>query len=243
MTTAGFTWKGRLVRGVVFDVDGTLIDSIHLYVSVFQEVIGRYGLECPAEGILDALNSGAHIWDRIPRDVPDREERIAQAKRSTPEVFERAFREVRVFPSAQHVLRALDEHGIALGVLTSSWRDVLAPLDRAGVLHLFRTVVSHEDGYPHKPETEGLLACVRQLGLEPRDVVIVGDAVIDLQAGVAEGTLTVAVLSGVGTRQQLEAESPDALIEDVGGLGELWGPLLRPEAAAPLPDGLGAHSE
>lgn len=219
MAQSRLTWRGRRIHGVVLDVDGTLTDSIEAYYQVFAEVTGRLGITVRREDVLEPMATGSLIWDRaIPLDVPDRELKIRRCMEMIPDVFRKVMERADVFPGVEPVLRSLHSAGVILGVVTSSWRPALAPLQRAGLMDVFAAVIAHEDGFPAKPAPDGMVECLRRMEVEPIHAVIVGDSPLDIRAGKAMGALTVAVLSGIGNRLQLEAEHPSAVVESVADL-------------------------
>jgi phosphoglycolate phosphatase len=219
MTRRGLIWRGRRIEGVVLDVDGTLTDSVDAYYQVFAEIMAAVGISVKREDVLDSMATGSRIWDQaIPVDVPDRELKIKRCMEMLPAVYDKVLEQVQLFPGVQPVLRSLLSAGVTLGLVTSSWRPALAPLERAGLMDLFAAVIVREDGFPAKPAPDGIAECLRRMYVEPVRALTVGDSVVDIRAGKAAGALTVAVLSGIGSRSQLEAERPSDLIRSVADL-------------------------
>ncbi len=100
-----------------------------------------------------------------------------------------------------------------LGLATSSWGAALQPLHNHSLTHYFRAIITHEDGLPRKPSPAIILECLKRMDVHAAHAVIVGDSPLDIRAGRRGGLLTIAVLGGIGSRAQLEAEKP--IIEDV----------------------------
>ena len=90
-------------------------------------------------------------------------------------------------------------------------------LDKTGnsLDHYFKAIVTREDGLKLKPSPDSILECLRRMEVDPAHALTVGDTPMDIQAGKAAGTFTIGVLTGIGNRQQLEAESPTAIIDGV----------------------------
>jgi phosphoglycolate phosphatase-like HAD superfamily hydrolase len=84
--------------------------------------------------------------------------------------------------------------------------------------HYFKVIMTREDGFPQKPAPDGILECLRRMKVIPDNAIVIGDTPLDIRAGKAAGTLTIGVLSGIGTRAQLEAEAPTAIIEHISQL-------------------------
>jgi len=210
------SWCGRRVEGIVFDVDGTLTNSIEAYYEVFREVTGRLGIHVKREDILEPMATGSLIWDRaIPQDIPDRDAKIKQCRDAMPQIFREAFQRVQPFPGLEGLLIRLAEKGLALGALTSSWKFAVGPLYQHSLSHYFRVIMTHEDGFLSKPAPDAILECLKRAEIHPGHGLTIGDSPLDIRAGKAAGTLTIGVLSGIGSRAQIEAEEPTAILEGV----------------------------
>ncbi len=212
-------WSGRRIEGIVFDVDGTLTDSIDAYFEVFEEATARVGIHVRKEDVLEPMATGSLIWDRaIPREVPDRERKIKEIVGAIPGIYFEVFQRVQPFYGLEPIFRELKKAGIRLGAHTSSWAVAVGPLQKAGLGQYFMTTLSHEDGFPPKPAPEGVLECLRRMEVDPGRAILVGDSPLDIRAGKAAGTLTIGVLSGIGSRSQIEVERPTAIIEELSQL-------------------------
>ena len=217
--SSGISWSGRRIRGIVFDVDGTLTDSIEAYFNVFREVTSRFGFQIRREDVLEPMATGSLIWNRIiPEDSPDRDEKIKQIMHVIPEVYQEVFKHVLPFAGVESVLKKLDERKIRLGVLTSSRGTAVRPLHYHSLSHYFKVILTREEGFPPKPAPDGILECLRRMNIQPSHAITIGDTPLDIRAGKAAGTLTIGVLSGIGTQVQLEAEAPTAIIKDISQL-------------------------
>jgi HAD superfamily hydrolase (TIGR01549 family) len=162
---------------------------------------------------------GSSIWDRIfPHHIPDRLEKIEQCNQVIGEVFVEVMRCAQPFPELEEVLLRLRQRGLTLGILTSLWKPALLPLERNGLVPYFAAVITREDGYTVKPAPDGMLACLKLMNVVPAQALAVGDSPLDIRAGKEAGALTIGVLSGIATREQLEAENPALIIDSVGKL-------------------------
>ncbi len=209
-------WREKRIDGIVFDVDGTLTDSIDAYFEVFEEATARVGIHVRKEDVLEPMATGSLIWERaIPREIPEREKKIKRIMEAIPGIYFEVFQRVRPFSGLEPILRELKKAGIRLGAHTSSWAVALQPLQKAGLGQYFMTTMSHEDGFPPKPAPEGVLECLRRMEVDPGCAVLVGDSPLDIRAGKAAGVLTAGVLTGIGNRSQLETESPAIIIKEL----------------------------
>jgi HAD superfamily hydrolase (TIGR01509 family) len=209
-------WHGRNLKGVIFDLDGTLTDSIEIYYQVFEETCMRVGISVTREDVLVPLAEGVQFWDRVlPMDVPDREEKIRQCRKLAGRGFQDALDSVQPVPGVKEVLEALSQHGVRIGLVTDSGEASLRPLLSYSLMRYFAATVTRDDGFPRKPEPGGILECLKRMEISPRNALMVGDSLLDIRAGKDAGTLTIGVLSGLASRRQFQAEEPTALVEDV----------------------------
>jgi HAD superfamily hydrolase (TIGR01509 family) len=209
-------WHGRRITGVVFDLDGTLTNSIEIYYQVFKETSRILGMRATRQEVLELLAEGIPFWDRVvPTNIPDREEKIQECKRLTIQGNKDSLHLVRPVPGLQEVLEELEEWGLTMGIVTDATAASLQPLHSHSLTRYFKAVITREDGLPQKPESDGILECLRRMGISPRNAFTVGDSLLDIRAGKDAGTLTIGVLSGLASRRQFQAEEPTALVGDV----------------------------
>ena len=177
-------WLGRRIDGIVFDVDGTLTDSIDAYYEIFRVTCSRFGIQVTRESVLECMAVGSHIWDRvIPHDLPDREEKVRQCSQAIGQVFVDVMRRTQPFPGLEEVLLCLRRRGLRLGILTSSWRPALLPMEDNGLIAYFAAVITREDGYAIKPAPDGVSACLKLMNVNPAHALAIGDSPLDIRAG------------------------------------------------------------
>lgn len=180
----------RTVTGLVWDMDGTLIDSATVVPDAFIATTAALGGLPPSRGeVVAAYSLGepmvmlSHLLDR-----PATRDDVALYHRS---LAERAAG-VRAYPGIVAVLDQL--HGqLPMAVFTgASARAAQILLGAVGLLHRFEAVVGGDQVARPKPYPDGILAACRALGLPSRDCAYVGDASVDLQAASASGALPLA---------------------------------------------------
>jgi len=203
------------VRAVIFDVDGTLLDSLEAYRVVAERAAAPLGIRITRAAVSHALNTGTPFWDSVvPAATRARSQTIEQLKnesmRQWPEVLRK---HGRIFPRLIETLNGLAAKGARLGIMTDSHIREFHPLHAAGLFDNFAAVIAGGDGALRKPHPEGLLKCAAALGVTPHEAVYVGDTPLDVQASRAAGMASVSVLSGAGDSAQLSAEGPDWIIE------------------------------
>ncbi len=214
--SSGISWSGRRIEGIVFDVDGTLTNSIEAYYEVFREATAQFGIQIRKEDVLEPMATGSLIWDRIfPKDLLDRDEKIKQFMKAISKVYEEVFQHVHPFDGLESVLKGLGERGIRLGALTSAREVAVRPLYHHALSHYFIAIITREDGFLQKPAPDGILECLRRMEVSSDHAIIIGDSPLDIRAGKTTGSLTIGVLSGIGSQAQLETETPTAIIKHV----------------------------
>lgn len=212
------------VQAVIFDVDGTLVDSLEAYRIVAALAAAPYGLSITRQVVRHALNTNhPSFWELVvPNGQPDRAgliETLKQAaRRRWPEVVQK---HARLYPGLRATLETLRGRGFRLAIVTGSSGGSLQPLAEAGLLDFFEAVVTGKDVERRKPDPDGLYRGVAALGLEPGQAVYVGDTPVDVEASRAAGMAAVAVLSGAGDSALLSAAGPDRLIFDHTHLPEI----------------------
>jgi pyrophosphatase PpaX len=216
-------------RGVFFDLDGTLADTVELILQSFRHTMSEHlGRVLPDERWISTM--GTPLRDQL-RDFARSDEEAA-AMLETYTVFQRGVHDemVRPFPGAKEVLGELMSRGSRVAVVTSKRGGVARrTMEVCGLWHLVELVVSADDVTRGKPDPEPVHRALRLLDLDgcADEVVFVGDSPFDLRAGRAAGTRTAAVSWGPFARTLLDAERPDYVL---GSLNELL--ALAPEGGA-----------
>jgi pyrophosphatase PpaX len=203
---------------VLFDLDGTLIDSIELILNSARHAFTSLERACPSDsewltGVGIPLPT---MFRRYARDEADLE------------VLIRAYREyqmanhdrlVRCYDSVAEALAELQVRGHQIGVVTSK-SDALAMrgLATSGILGFMDVIVGCDSCSRHKPDPEPVQLALERLGREPHEAVFVGDSVHDMEAGNAAGVITIAALWGPFDRESLQASNPRHYLETISGL-------------------------
>lgn len=216
--------KPLRVRGVIFDVDGTIADSVGAFYEVAVEVLQLAGVPpAPKERVYALMRVGEEnpLMKLFPPDYPDAEATLKRifAERMS-EWMRRYHYETEAIPGSVELLHELSMKGLRLGIATSSGR-ALPFLDQWGVRHLFHGIVGREDVASHKPHPEPVLKCLGHLQLDPHEAVFIGDSPIDIRAGKAAGLYTIGVLTGTSPHEVLSLESPDHILDSVAELRPL----------------------
>jgi len=217
---------GIALEGLIFDLDGTLIDSVGTYYIMMESAFERlHWPRVSREVMRKAIKDGGFDWDLV---LPSgtgatTEDLIASARDVIREMYPRVFEDdVDLVPGAEHLLRKLHVRNVKLALVTSTLGRFiefkLIPLKKHGLRDLFQTVITLDDVKNRKPSGDPLLECARRLGESPEKCAYVGDATVDIVAGKAAGMRTIAVLTGVDDYEAIKAEGPDMILDSVSQL-------------------------
>ena len=219
-----------IVEAVLFDLDGTILDSIGIYYQIIEIVFQRLDIPMPSKDELrDAAKNGDFEWGRVfPEEKTPQEKDglIKKTREIITEIYPNLFgTHVKLIPKAKEALEAISQKGIKMGIVTSTPRQSmqvkLPPLVDSGINNLLEVIIHADDAPRKKPAPDPLLECSSRLGIQPKDCMYVGDARIDIQAGKAAGMKTVAVLTGFDDHQALSRENPDAVIDSIVDLKDI----------------------
>jgi len=204
----------RPAQAVLFDLDGTLLDSRTSHYRVYQHVFADLGIQFDHAVFTRYYSPNWYLlYERIglPRD------RWPEADQLWLRHYEQETPGPRT--GAGQVLAVVKGSRRALGLVTSGERArVERDLDRLGWVALFDAVVCGGDAPRMKPHPDPLRLALSQLNLSPRAAVYVGDTIEDVQMGKAAGTATVALAGGFSSHETLSGERPDILLDSLDEL-------------------------
>lgn len=195
---------------ILFDFDGTIADSLPLWVSGFQHALSCFEHHLDEEGVIATCfyKSTDEILAHFA--LPSRSEFQGHLQ----EGLVRAFNRVSLFPAIVEVLDHCRKSGLKTGIVTSSYRHLVRPsLDRTGIAAYFDLIVTAEDVANLKPHPEPVLMAIEKLGGSPASTLMIGDSHADVQAGKAAGTATALFLPQAHSRfycfETLRSHGPD----------------------------------
>ena len=197
------------LTAVVYDLDGTLVDSRGDLADSVNAMLEALGLRrLPDEIVWGFIGEGAERLVRRSLGA-QHEHLLPEALKSwRAEYARRLLVKTRPYPGISDLLAAPPP---ARAVLTNKpggfAREILQGL---GMLDSLRAVIGGDEA-PRKPEPEGLLALCKALGSVPAETLLVGDSTVDVRTGRAAGVRVCAILWGLGKRAELAAASPDHL--------------------------------
>lgn len=204
---------------LLFDLDGTVLDTRELIISSFQYTFTRLlGREMPAEAFYPYF--GEPLADTMARYAPDRVEELLRCYREYNHLHHD--RLVKVFPGVPETLAALDQAGVSLGVVTSKLRRTsLQGLKLFGLERRFQAIITCEDVLCHKPHPEPINSALEQLGMLPDRTWMIGDSPQDLACARNAGVTGVAVGWSVHPLTRLAQEKPAFVLSKFSDLMEI----------------------
>jgi len=228
--------RHQKIKGVIFDLDGTLIDSLGTYTEAFNRGVRMFGLEpVTAEHIARFLDEGLRLSQMLLELSPSVFEE--EGKRGICEnEIRRAYVElepkgVMLKPRVKRTLQLLKDRGMKIGIVTgrrSQGERKWLELRRLNIHRFIDAMVTGAEA-PAKPSPDGLITCIQELGLSAEECVFVGDSRIDVMAGKRAGVRTIAVHSGVAGRELLAGQEPDCILADLKSLSLYIGELQKTE--------------
>jgi HAD superfamily hydrolase (TIGR01509 family) len=194
------------VRAVIFDLDGTLVDTVYGHTLAWQRVLAEAGLHIQGWKIHRLIGMSGGLLTRAAGHEIGRElgeDEVERLQQRHGEVYRALLPERRPLPGAVELLRHLRENGIAHGIATSGKREDVKPSLAALEVGSDIVVVDRSDVARAKPEPDLFLACQQQLGVRAEECYVVGDAVWDLLAARRASMLGVGLLTGGYGEQEL----------------------------------------
>ena len=206
---------------VLFDLDGTLIDSIGLILGSMRYAFAKCRAPLPTDaqwlaGVGTPLRTMFQRYTSSDAEI----DRLIAAYREHQ--FANHDELVKCYEGVPGVVSSLAAAGHPLALVTSK-TEMLARrgLEHVGLLEYFGTVIGCDTCTRHKPHPEPVLTALDRLGYQPDEAVFVGDSVHDVEAGNAAGVLTIAALWGPFTRDQLAVAAPGKYLERITDLPQL----------------------
>lgn len=196
------------LRTVIFDFDGTLVDSEQITFELASPIISRFvGREITRE---ELAGYKGKVWKTAFKEwVPEQYEmmyqEIVESWRNTDPLLP-------LYPEVIDLIQTLSEKGIGMAIASARERRLIVrDLKRLSIDTYFDAVVGQEDTLRHKPDPDPLLLASRLLGAEKSNCMYIGDQISDIQASRSAGMVSGAATWGEGIHSVLESAKPDFL--------------------------------
>lgn len=210
-----------MVKAVLFDLDGTIVNSLPLIEDTFNKVFNEMNLDSDIKKVRGLI--GLPLKEIVGNFVE--EDRISEFQ----ELYQRHYRQnhdnhIELFPGILEILEKIEARYF-LGIVTSKSRaGTEQTLEKLQIKEKFKAVVTAHDVERHKPLPDPVKKALIILETKPEDAVFVGDSSFDLISGRKAGVKTIAVTWGASETYELEKHNPDYL---VGTVEELYNTILN----------------
>ncbi|OOR92358.1 phosphoglycolate phosphatase [Moraxella caviae] len=222
-------------KAVLFDLDGTLIDTAPDFIRIIKQMCQNYDHACPSDAaIREQVSAGARAMVRLMfgADSDFNDEKLLAYRQEFLDLYEADICvDSRVFAGLDSLLLALEKKGVAWGIVTNKPRylaeQLLAKISLGGkpLAEHCAVLVCPDDVANTKPDPEPLFLACQQLGIAPQTAIYVGDHIRDIQAGNAAGMTTVVAKFGYlskddhatldGWQADVVIDTPDELAQFV----------------------------
>jgi 2-phosphoglycolate phosphatase len=208
------------LKAVLFDLDGTLVDSVKDLAESVNFTRQHYGLDrLPDSTIMAFVGNG--VYNLLGKSLETADQtKIGEAY----QIFQDHYRihcadHTKPFPGAFELLIALKEKNIKMGVVSNKPQEFTdLVLKQLNLGHYFEVAFGPESTKNRKPDPEPLLTALQKLGAQPQEAVMIGDSIVDIQAARA-ARMRIAVLThGYGTREILRSAQPDWIVDSLSDL-------------------------
>jgi HAD superfamily hydrolase (TIGR01549 family) len=212
---------------MIFDVDGTLIDSNRAHASAWSDTMTEFGFPGTVDEVRPLIGMGG---DKLLGKLTDLDPHGERAKELLAWRLRR-FQEVylpwiRPFPGVRELFQRLRDDGVRRGIASSGKRDELLPLLAvAGVDDLVDEIVSSDDAHSSKPDSDILLVALHRLGCSAENVRVVGDTPFDVEAATRAKIAIVAVRCGGWDDRNLAGA--EIVLDDPAALLAHYDQILR----------------
>src|SRR5699024_1585849 len=178
------------IRTILFDLDGTLIDTNELIIASFEHTLKKYNYHFTRDEI-KAFN-GPPLWSTFESlDKEKAEEMVETYIEHNHKIHDKY---ARLYPNVLEVIAALQEKGINIGIVTAKMRDgVELGIQLTGLNKYFDTIVTVDDVKNPKPSAEPVLKAMHELNGDIKTTLMVGDSSQDIEAGQNAGVQTAGV--------------------------------------------------
>ncbi|MHA1924270.1 MAG: HAD family hydrolase [Candidatus Heimdallarchaeota archaeon] len=216
ITLQDITEKRGSIKAFLFDLDGTLIDSQEGIIQTQYELLQLKGYAVTKDDIRSLFGKPLEVC--LSTLAPDRnEEEIWDLVKEMREMYAKNHLQlVQLLPNTKEILEGLKKKGYQLGIASTKLKKFITE----AIIHLeivdyFETVVSGYEVENHKPAPDLILETTKQMNVNPKDCIYIGDSPTDIIAGREAGCLTIAVLTGANNLEKMSRENPDFIIEDL----------------------------
>jgi phosphoglycolate phosphatase-like HAD superfamily hydrolase len=213
------------IRAVIFDIDGTLVDSFDAYYEVFNRGIASFNVDPVSRGFLrDNLAKGLSLREILQKVFPSPidDATYETCRGEIRGLFRHVELEgVKLFPGTEEVFRHLEGKGIKIGIATgriSSPEDEWLRFKRLGLDKYINAIVTSQEVEHRKPAPDAIIECARRLNVSTKNCIVVGDTESDIVAARRAGASAAAVTTGHEDEDVLLKAKPEIVCRTINDL-------------------------
>lgn len=206
----------RMPSAVIFDVDGTLVDTVDLHAAAWQEALRDFGYDVPLEDVRAQIGKGGDQLMPVFVPAPDLEKNGEALEQHRSALYEQHYLpRAQAFPGVRDLFEQLRDAGLRIAVASSANEDELGHYLRlANADELVPVRTARQDAEKSKPHPDIFAAALERLGLGPDEVVVVGDSPWDAEAAGKLGLATVGLRCGGFSDERLREAGVRWLYDD-----------------------------
>lgn len=206
-----------MLKGLIFDLDGTLTLTQQFHAMAYAEVFSKYGIKYTREDDYAFAGQGGHCivpetFAKHDRKItPEEEEQIINQKK---QVYDRMLAEntIEAVPGIKDFLTRMKTQGLKMAVASGNRLDSIEIiLKRVGIRDFFEVIVTNQDVQKSKPAPDIFLKAAEKLGLKPEECIVFEDAINGIQAANAAGIKCIALTTGLPKTELLAAGAKEAV--------------------------------
>lgn len=218
------------MRAVIFDIDGTLLDSVDLHAKAWVEAFQHFGVETKESDVRSQIGKGGDQLMPVflPKDRIEKEGKEIESFRS--DLFKRDYLDkVKPFPGVRPLFERLRQEGLTVALASSGKKDEVEHYqDLLGISDLVDVATSSDDADRSKPHPDIFEAAIGKLeGIPPVDMIVVGDTPYDAEAAHKAGLRTIGVLCGGFAEADLKKAGCVAIYRDPQHLLDAFGEAFQ----------------
>jgi HAD superfamily hydrolase (TIGR01509 family) len=210
-----------VIKAVIFDIDGTLIDSVDLHARAWQEAFAHFGKQFPFERVRYQIGKGGDQLLPVFLSESEIEEFGDELTEYRGELFKREYMpRVVAFPRVRELFERIRRDGKSIALASSAKKEELTEYKRiANIEDLVEEEASSDDAEKSKPHPDIFEAALAQLGdVQPSEAIVVGDTPYDAEAAGKAGLQTIGFLSGGFPEEDLRAAGCVRIYKDAAEL-------------------------
>ena len=214
------------LKGVIIDLDGTLIDSLKIYDEAHKRIFEKYGIK--VDNVLDNFGSSPKeiILSVVNRNKLNVDPNVLQ-KEEEDILINEYLDKIKFNVGAKQLLNYFKEKKYKLGIVTSNSKRIsIEILKHMNILNLFDVIITGDDVKEPKPDPEGYIKAIKILNLLPTEILAIEDSIYGIIAAKRAGVNVIGVASGVNKKRELLSAGASMVFKN---LKELYNYLVEEE--------------